>query len=48
MTTLSHQPGAEGQMNPDDCRSITLLTILSKLVMALVIGIVTTVVLIMD
>ena len=33
-------PRSEGQVCSSDCRQITLLTILSKLVMALVMGIV--------
>ena len=44
MTRLLQQFGAEGQMSPADNRNIILLTMLSKLVMALVIGIVATVV----
>ena len=44
MTRLLQQFGAEGQMSLADSRNIMLLTMLSKLVMALVIGIVATVV----
>ena len=40
MTTQLEQPCAEGQTCSSDCKQLTLLTILSKLVMAQVMGIV--------
>ena len=45
MTVLLQQFDAEGQMSPADSRNIMLLTMLSKLMMALVVGIVATVIL---
>ena len=48
MTTQLEQPRAEGQACSSDCRQITLLTILSKLVMALVIGIVLIIILLVN
>jgi hypothetical protein len=45
MTILLQQFDAEGQMSPADGRNIMLLTMLSKLMMALVVGIVATVIL---
>ena len=39
MVTRLQQLCAEGQMNQMDCRNINLLTVLSKLVVALVIGV---------
>jgi hypothetical protein len=47
MATLLQKPGAEVQMSVADRRNITLLTILSKLVMALMMGIVAIIVLLM-
>ena len=45
MAIQLQQFGAEGQMNPANDRNIMLLTVLSKLMMALVMGAVTTVLL---
>jgi uncharacterized membrane protein len=45
MAIQLQQFGAEGQMNPANDRNIMLLTVLSKLMMALVMGAVTTVIL---
>jgi hypothetical protein len=48
MTTLLQKLGTEGQMSPADKRNIILLTMLSKLVMARVMGLVATVVLLIN
>ena len=48
MTILLQKSGAEGQMSRADSRNIMLLTVLSKLVMALMMGIVATVVLLIS
>ena len=48
MTTQLQQFGAEGQVSPADSRNIGLITMLSKLVMALFMGIVATVVLLIS
>ena len=48
MTRLLQQFGAEGQMSPEDSRNIMLLTMLSKLAVALVISIVATIVLLIS
>ena len=48
MTTQLEQSCAEGQACSSDCRQITLLTILSKLVMALVMSIVLVILLLVN
>jgi len=48
MAIQLQQFGAEGQMSPADKRNIILLTMLSKLVMALVMGLVATIVLLIN
>ena len=40
MATRLQQLCAEGQMNQMDCRNVNLLTVLSKLMVALMMGIV--------
>jgi hypothetical protein len=40
MTTRLQQVYAEGQMSQMDCRNVNLLTVLSKLMVALMMGIV--------
>ena len=48
MTIPLHQPGEEEQMSLAESRNILLLTMLSKLAMALVMGVVATVVLLIS
>ena len=48
MTTRLQQHCAEGQISLEESRNIGLLTILSKLVMALVMGIVVMIALLMN
>jgi len=48
MTVQLQQFGAEGQMSPADNRNIILLTLLSKLAIAAVMGVVATIVLLIS
>ena len=48
MATLLQKSGAKEQMSPTDSRNVMLLTMMSKLTMALVMGIVATVVLLIS
>ena len=48
MTRLLQKFDAEGQMSPMNSRNVMLLTMMSKLMMALVMGIVATVVLLIN
>ena len=48
MDTLLQESGAKGQISPTDSRNVMLLTMMSKLTMALVMGIVATVVLLIS
>ena len=48
MATLLQKLGTEGQMSPMNSRNVMLLTMISKLMMALVMGIVATVVLLIS
>ena len=48
MTGKLHQFYTEGQMSPEESRSIGLLTLLSKLVMALMMGLVAMIVLLIS
>ena len=48
MDTLLQESGAKKQMSPTDIRNVMLLTMMSKLTMALVMGVVATVVLLIS
>ena len=48
MATLLQKSGAREQMRPTDNRNVMLLTMMSKLTMALMLGIVATVVLLIS